>query len=226
MVIATSNGPCLRVSHGSVPVSAKATSARLPASRTALANMYRAEGAGRQEHDLAVGEMRRQRARDVVLRGRRRRTEDQLGAAHRLADVGRDERRACASWRPAKSLTMIVPPAARCAATAARSRRHSRTSWPGQRQIARRRERAVAAAEHRDPSVCARPFSRSTEMLHLAQALRGSCSTNTILARHLEAGELRQQTCFDAARRVDRRARAAHHVGDRHLLPFRIGRGR
>ena len=39
IVIATSNGPCLRVSHGKVPVSAKATSARLPASRAALAKM-------------------------------------------------------------------------------------------------------------------------------------------------------------------------------------------
>ena len=35
-----------------------------------------------------------------------------------------------ASRRPAKSLTTIVPPLARCAATAARSRRHSRISWP------------------------------------------------------------------------------------------------
>ena len=39
IVIATSNGPCLRASHGSVPVSAKAASARLPASRAALAKM-------------------------------------------------------------------------------------------------------------------------------------------------------------------------------------------
>ena len=38
MVIAASNGPCLRVSQGNVPVSAKMVSAPLPASRWANAN--------------------------------------------------------------------------------------------------------------------------------------------------------------------------------------------
>ena len=46
MVMATSNGPCLRVSHGSVPVSAKLTAARLPASRAALAKIIEPNVAG------------------------------------------------------------------------------------------------------------------------------------------------------------------------------------
>src|SRR5258707_2550437 len=44
--MATSNGPCLRASHGSVPVSAKLTAARLPASRTALAKIIEPKVAG------------------------------------------------------------------------------------------------------------------------------------------------------------------------------------
>jgi len=91
MVIATSNGPCLRVSHGSVPVSAKAASAGLPASH-GLREDVGTECARRQEHDLTVCEMRREHARDVALCGRWRRTEDQLGAVHGFADVVGNQR--------------------------------------------------------------------------------------------------------------------------------------
>ena len=47
-----------------------------------------AEGAGRQEHDLAVFEVRRHRPRDVGLGECRRRQDDQLGAGDRGADIG------------------------------------------------------------------------------------------------------------------------------------------
>jgi len=51
-----------------------------------------AEGARRQEHDLPVGQVRCERARDVLLRERGRGHQNQLGAAHRGADVGGGER--------------------------------------------------------------------------------------------------------------------------------------
>jgi len=74
------------VSQGSVPVSAKATAARFAAVPGRLfASKQRAEGAGRQEHDLAVGEMRNPAAFAMFgLRGGGSRTQDELGAAHRL----------------------------------------------------------------------------------------------------------------------------------------------
>ena len=83
-VMATSSGPCLRVSHGSVPVSAKATSARLPASRAALANSTSRTSPGGRNTTCPSTQMRRERAGDVGLRGRGRRAQDQLGAAHGL----------------------------------------------------------------------------------------------------------------------------------------------
>ena len=46
MVIATSNGPCLRASQGNVPVSAKLALARLPASRAACAKIIEPNVAG------------------------------------------------------------------------------------------------------------------------------------------------------------------------------------
>ena len=94
MVMATSKGPCLRVSQGSVPVSAKATSARLPASRAREREHHRAERAGRQEHHLPVNQVRRQCPGDVGLRRRGRGAQDQGRVAHRFGDVGGDESRA------------------------------------------------------------------------------------------------------------------------------------
>ena len=52
-----------------------------------LGEQDRAECARRQEHDLAVGEMGRQRLGDIGLRDRRGRAQDQLGATHRLGDI-------------------------------------------------------------------------------------------------------------------------------------------
>ena len=200
MVIATSNGPCLRVSHGSVPVSANAASARLPASCAAFAKMIGAERAGRQEHDLPVGQMRRERARDVVLRGRGRRAEDQFGIAHGLGDVGRDQRR-----------LRLVPPAKILHRDGA-ARRVVRLDGlgvappqphvvAGERHVARRRERAVAAAEDRDAHQV-RSSSRSTKCCTLPIALRGSASTNTY-----SRGTLKRASC---ASRCASSARASH----------------
>ena len=78
-VIATSNGPCLRVSQGSVPVSAKLTLAWLPASRAALAKIIEPNVAGgrnttwpSRKCGASVG--------DVGLREGWRRAQDQFGA--------------------------------------------------------------------------------------------------------------------------------------------------
>ena len=63
-----------------------------PGARAVGANGARhdeaAEGAGREEDDLAVLEVRRHRLGDVVLRARRRRHDDQLDAGDCRADVG------------------------------------------------------------------------------------------------------------------------------------------
>src|SRR5262245_46315493 len=60
------------------------------------------------------------------------------------------------------------------------------------------------------------------EMLDLAHGIARQRVDKDVLARHLEARELREQMRFERAR-VDAAAAAAHHVGDRYLLPFRIG---
>ena len=49
-----------------------------------------AEGPGRQEDHLAVSQMRRRRARDVLLGEGWRRYQDQFGPAQRSAEIGRD----------------------------------------------------------------------------------------------------------------------------------------
>ena len=58
-----------------------------------LGKQHRTERAGRQEHHLPVGQMRRERARNIRLCRRRSRTQNELGAAHGLGDVGGDQRR-------------------------------------------------------------------------------------------------------------------------------------
>ena len=93
MVMATSNGPCLRVSQGSVPVSAKLTSAAIAGVMRGPGENHRAEGGRRQEHHLAVSEMRCDQSRDIGLREGRGRAQDQLGAADGFGDVGRDQRK-------------------------------------------------------------------------------------------------------------------------------------
>ena len=145
-----------------------------------LGEQHRAEGCRRQEHHLAVGEMRREQpARCRPARWPAPGT----GSARRRArprpmSVG-DAAPARTSWRPLKSLTRMRRPAARCAATACASRRHSRTSWP-----AMAKSPAAANEPLPPPSTaicirsscagigltrCLRQFLQP-EMLHLAQA--------------------------------------------------------
>ena len=92
MVMATSNGPCLRVSQGSVPVSAKLTAARLPASCAALAKIIEPKVAGGRNTTWPSRKMRREQPRDIGLREGRGRAQDQLGAADGFGDVGRHQR--------------------------------------------------------------------------------------------------------------------------------------
>ena len=176
--MATSNGPCLRVSHGSVPVSAKLTRGAIAGVVRGLGEDHRAEGRRRQEHDLAVGQMRREQPRDIGLRKRRRRAQDQLGAADGFGDVDVTSA-SCTSWRPLMSLTQDA--GARRAML-----RHLRRVAPPQPdvmalqgKIARGREGAIAAAEYRDLQTCfllceviagcASELAQH-EMLHLAQS--------------------------------------------------------
>ena len=129
MVIAASKGPCLRVSHGSVPVSANATLARLPASHAVLANSTEPKVPGGRNTtwpSARCGASTRAISACAVA-----------GAGHRISSAPRTASPMSAvisagraSCRPRKSLTVISPPAALCASMAARSRRHRRTSWP------------------------------------------------------------------------------------------------
>ena len=59
-----------------------------------------AEGAGREEHHLAIREMRRDALRVIDLRERRVGQEDELGAADRLADVRPTSTRSSLAARP------------------------------------------------------------------------------------------------------------------------------
>ena len=90
--MATSNGPCLRVSQGSVPVSAKLSAGAIAGVVRGPGEDHRAEGGRRQEHHLAVGQMRREQSRDIGLREGRGRAQDQLGTADGFGDVGRHQR--------------------------------------------------------------------------------------------------------------------------------------
>src|SRR4029079_10084022 len=60
----------------------------IAASADDLRHREAAEAARRQEDDLAVREVRRERERDDVLRGRGERDDDQLGASDGGAEVG------------------------------------------------------------------------------------------------------------------------------------------
>ena len=91
IVIATSNGPCLRVSHGSVPVSAYATRPVAGFPR-GLRENNRAECAGRQEHDLAGGQMRRKLCRLCRPARARGRSKISIRRPDRRSNVVRDQR--------------------------------------------------------------------------------------------------------------------------------------
>src|SRR5580704_10851329 len=106
-----------------------------------------AEGPRRQEHDLPVGEKRGQETGDIELRKGRRRTYDQLGSANRRAHIGRHE------------IEGGVVPAAKILEPDGAGRRamrgHSSNIAPphphsmtGKRQVCRRREGPVAAAQY------------------------------------------------------------------------------
>ena len=108
-----------------------------------------AEGRRRQEHDLSIAQMRRELGDDIVLGESRGGTEDQFGITDRLGNIGRDQRK------------LHVMAAFRILDDYARTRRtmrgHRTSIAPPQphvmalqRKIARRRKRAIAAAEHRD----------------------------------------------------------------------------
>ncbi len=212
MVIATSNGPCLRVSHGSVPVSAKLTSARLPASRVALAKMIEPNVPGGRNTTWPSREMRRERARDVGLRGRRSGAEDQFGTAHGLGDVGRDQRKlrlvppAEILHDDARAGRADAPrPAARRAATAARRALQARNRPPPRTSRCRRR---APRSSSESPCAASRVKLLQHEMLHLAERVARQIVDEHDVARHLEARELRQQMRLQAPppRRRVRRA--------------------
>ena len=85
--MATSNGPCLRASQGSVPVSAKLALARLPASCAAVAKIIEPNVAGGRNTTWPSRQMRREQAGDIGLRERRGRAQDQFGVADGFGDV-------------------------------------------------------------------------------------------------------------------------------------------
>ncbi len=66
----------------------KGDAGRIAALRQRLGKDIAAKGAGRQKHHLAVLQNRGQDRRQCVLRRRRQRDDDQLGARHRLAEIG------------------------------------------------------------------------------------------------------------------------------------------
>ena len=80
----------MRASQGRVPVSAKASRAWLPDSPDRPAEEDGTERSGRQEHDLPLDKVRRELLGNVCLGEGRRRTKDQLGPAHRRADIAGD----------------------------------------------------------------------------------------------------------------------------------------
>ena len=114
-----------------------------------LGEQHRAEGAGRQEHDLAVGKMRRKRFCDIGLRG--------AGVGQRISSVP----------RTASSISSVMSAERRLApageildhddAAGGAVRRHGGLVAPpqphlvsGEREIARRRERAISSAQNCD----------------------------------------------------------------------------
>ncbi len=114
-----------------------------------LREQHRAEGAGRQKHDLSVGQMRRQRLGDIGLRMRGRGADDQFGIAHGFGDVVGDQRqlrhalagkildqngRSGGAMRFDRGL--VAPPQPRVVS--------------GKREISRGCERAVAATQYCD----------------------------------------------------------------------------
>ena len=115
--------------------------------RDVARHRVRAERARREEHDVVAVEPLAERAADVVVRGRRHGDHDHLGAGERVVHVRRRRLEpACVlpdlgDQRDASAL----PDRGELGAGAA-PQAHAVTV---EREIRRRRERAVAAAEHR-----------------------------------------------------------------------------
>src|SRR5262245_4290974 len=230
-VMAASNGALLRVSQGSVPVSAKATSARLPAAYAALANTTEPKVPGGRNTTWPAARWGASRAAisECAVAGVGQTMSSAPRTASAMSVVIRSGRVRC---RPRKSSIMMWPPAARCAATAEPSRRHRRTSCP-----ASARSPAAANAPLPPPSTATRMLAwlrvargrlrrgcgriLEAEMLHLTHGIAWQAVDPKIGARNLVAGELRFAKAFDF-RHIVGRARPRNQVGDRHLLPFRI----
>ena len=171
------------------------TAARLPASRAALAKIIEPKVAGGRNTTCPSARCGASSAAISCCA--------KAGAGHRINSASRTASAisvvtsaSCTSCRPLASLTTMREPAARCC-------RHLRRIAPPQpdvvalqREIARRREGAVAAAEHRDlqrASPCADAVKLPQhEMLHLAQRRARQVVDEDDIARHLEAGELGQ----------------------------------
>ena len=144
---------------------------------------------------MAIAKMRREPGRDIVLREGRGRAQDQFGTVDGFGNVGCHQRQlsvvpavgvlddnARARRAMLRYLCCIAPPEADLMAL--------------QREIARGRERAVAATEHRDlqgasPSEGAGSSScRSMKCWTLPNAVRGRSSTKT-----MSRGTLKRASC-------------------------------
>ena len=160
-----------------------------------LGKNHRAECCRWQEHHLAIPQMRREQARDIVLRKCRSRAQDQFSFADGVGNVRCHQRQ------------LNVVPAVRVLQQDARARRAMRGHLPGiappqpdlmalQHEIACGRERAVAAAKHRDlhmasPDAGAVSWScRSRKCWTLPRAVRGRSSTKT-----MSRGTLNRASC-------------------------------
>ena len=199
--MATSNGPCLRVSQGSVPVSAKLALARLPASCAALAKIIEPNVAGGRN---TTWPSPRCGASSLAISGCAN-----AGAGHRISSASRTASAisvvtsaSCTSCRPLESLTTMREPAARCSATGGCIAPPQADLMALHREIARGRERAVAAAEHCDLQIASpcddsgASSCRSMKCCTLPSAVRGRSSTNTI-----SRGTLKRASCVSTCAR-------------------------
>jgi hypothetical protein len=146
MVMATSAGPCRRVSQGRVPVSAKATSAAQPAWRRAciMATLPKVPG-----------------GRKITCPSARCGARARAMSSWAKAGVGIRINSAPRTAAPRSAVTMAISTSRRPAMSfsislrvvasspkAAASRRQKRTSWPEVGKIGGGGVRAVAAAQH------------------------------------------------------------------------------
>ncbi len=146
---------------------------------------HRAEGGRRQEHDLAVGQMRREQLPDIGLGEGRGGAQDQLDVAHGRGNVRCHQRQ----LHIVPAVAVLDDDAGACRAML---RDQIRITPPQpdvmtlQGKIAGSREGAIAAAEYRDLQsgppceVVGVSSWRSMKCCTLPSAVRGRSSTNTI----------------------------------------------